>query len=64
VTDPETIFIILADLLNPYVTGFLYAALLAAIMAPVPANCWCHRPHDRRFFTSCFCANKPVTKAS
>ena len=39
VTDPETIFIILADLLfNPYVTGFLYAALLAAIMSTISSQ--------------------------
>ena len=39
VTDPETIFIVLADLLfNPLVTGFLYAALLAAIMSTISSQ--------------------------
>ena len=37
--DPETIFIVLADLLfNPLVTGFLFAALLAAIMSTVSSQ--------------------------
>lgn len=39
VTDPETIFIILAGLLfHPAVTGFLYAALLAAIMSTISSQ--------------------------
>ncbi|WP_163647492.1 sodium/proline symporter PutP [Modicisalibacter sp. 'Wilcox'] len=39
VEDPETIFIILADLLfNPLITGFLYAALLAAIMSTISSQ--------------------------
>ncbi len=39
VKDAETIFIILADLLfNPLVTGFLYAALLAAIMSTISSQ--------------------------
>jgi SSS family solute:Na+ symporter len=39
VADPETIFIILANLLfHPLVTGFLYAALLAAIMSTVSSQ--------------------------
>jgi SSS family solute:Na+ symporter len=39
VSDPETIFIVLADLLfNPLVTGFLYAALLAAIMSTISSQ--------------------------
>lgn len=39
VADPETIFIVLSDLLfNPYVTGFLYAALLAAIMSTISSQ--------------------------
>lgn len=39
IEDEETIFIILADLLfNPLVTGFLYAALLAAIMSTVSSQ--------------------------
>ena len=39
VSDPETIFIILSDLLfHPVVTGFLYAALLAAIMSTVSSQ--------------------------
>ena len=39
VTDPETIFIILSNLLfNPLITGFLYAALLAAIMSTVSSQ--------------------------
>ncbi|WP_411827836.1 sodium/proline symporter PutP [Luteolibacter sp. AS25] len=37
--DPETIFIVLADLLfNPLITGFLYAALLAAIMSTISSQ--------------------------
>lgn len=37
--DPETIFILLANLLfHPLVTGFLYAALLAAIMSTVSSQ--------------------------
>ena len=37
--DPETIFILLADLLfNPLVTGFLFAALLAAIMSTISSQ--------------------------
>jgi SSS family solute:Na+ symporter/sodium/proline symporter len=39
VKDPETIFIILADLLfHPLITGFLLAALLAAIMSTVSSQ--------------------------
>ena len=39
VSDPETIFIILSDLLfHPLITGFLYAALLAAIMSTVSSQ--------------------------
>ena len=39
VDDPQTIFIILADLLfHPAVTGFLYAALLAAIMSTISSQ--------------------------
>ncbi|NNC23400.1 sodium/proline symporter PutP [Salinisphaera sp. USBA-960] len=37
--DSETIFIVLSDLLfNPFVTGFLYAALLAAIMSTISSQ--------------------------
>lgn len=37
--DPETIFIVLAELLfHPLVTGFLFAALLAAIMSTVSSQ--------------------------
>ena len=39
VEDPETIFIVLADLLfNPLITGFLLAALLAAIMSTISSQ--------------------------
>jgi SSS family solute:Na+ symporter len=39
VADPETIFIVLAQLLfHPAVTGFLYAALLAAIMSTISSQ--------------------------
>lgn len=39
VEDPETIFIMLANLLfHPAVTGFLYAALLAAIMSTISSQ--------------------------
>ncbi|MCX9148469.1 sodium/proline symporter PutP [Erythrobacter sp. WG] len=39
VSDPETIFIILSGLLfHPAVTGFLYAALLAAIMSTISSQ--------------------------
>jgi len=39
VDDPETIFIVLADLLfHPLVTGFLLAALLAAIMSTISSQ--------------------------
>mgnify|MGYP000244584053 CR=1 FL=1 len=39
IEDPETIFIVLADLLfHPLVTGFLFAALLAAIMSTVSSQ--------------------------
>ena len=39
VEDPETIFILLANLLfHPAVTGFLYAALLAAIMSTISSQ--------------------------
>ncbi len=39
VDDPETIFIVLASLLfHPAVTGFLYAALLAAIMSTISSQ--------------------------
>lgn len=39
VEDPETIFILLAGLLfHPAMTGFLYAALLAAIMSTISAQ--------------------------
>ena len=37
--DPETIFILLADaLFDPLVTGFLYAALLAAVMSTISSQ--------------------------
>ncbi|MDO6440680.1 MULTISPECIES: sodium/proline symporter PutP [unclassified Marinobacter] len=39
IADPETIFIILADLLfHPLITGFLYAALLAAVMSTISSQ--------------------------
>ena len=39
VADPETIFIILSDLLfHPIVTGFMLAALLAAIMSTISSH--------------------------
>ncbi len=39
VDDPETIFIVLADLLfHPLITGFLLAALLAAIMSTISSQ--------------------------
>jgi SSS family solute:Na+ symporter len=39
IEDPETVFIVLANLLfHPAVTGFLYAALLAAIMSTISAQ--------------------------
>jgi len=39
VDDPETIFIILSDLLfHPLITGFLYAALLAAVMSTISSQ--------------------------
>ncbi|MEQ8411166.1 MAG: sodium/proline symporter PutP [Erythrobacter sp.] len=39
VDDPETIFIVLADLLfHPAITGFLFAALLAAIMSTISSQ--------------------------
>ncbi|MCB1678822.1 MAG: sodium/proline symporter PutP [Halioglobus sp.] len=39
VADPETIFIILSKLLfHPLITGFLYAALLAAIMSTISSQ--------------------------
>jgi SSS family solute:Na+ symporter len=39
IEDPETVFIVLAGLLfHPAVTGFLYAALLAAIMSTISAQ--------------------------
>jgi SSS family solute:Na+ symporter len=39
VGDPETIFIVLSDLLfHPLITGFLYAALLAAVMSTISSQ--------------------------
>jgi sodium/proline symporter len=39
VTDPETIFILLSDVLfDPLVTGFLFAAILAAIMSTISSQ--------------------------
>lgn len=39
VEDPETIFIVLSDLLfHPLITGFLYAALLAAVMSTISSQ--------------------------
>lgn len=39
IADPETIFILLADLLfHPLITGFLYAALLAAVMSTISSQ--------------------------
>lgn len=39
VADSETIFIVLADLLfHPLITGFLYAALLAAVMSTISSQ--------------------------
>lgn len=39
IEDPETIFIVLSDLLfHPLITGFLYAALLAAVMSTISSQ--------------------------
>lgn len=39
IDDPETLFIILSDLLfHPLITGFLYAALLAAVMSTISSQ--------------------------
>lgn len=39
IDDPETIFIMFANLLfHPYITGFLYAAILAAIMSTISSQ--------------------------
>jgi len=39
IDDPETIFIIMSDLLfHPLITGFLYAALLAAVMSTISSQ--------------------------
>ncbi|NYT77785.1 sodium/proline symporter PutP [Alcaligenaceae bacterium] len=39
INDPETIFIVLSDLLfTPLITGFLYAALLAAVMSTISSQ--------------------------
>src|SRR5690606_34216380 len=39
IADPDTIFIVLADLLfRPLVTGFLFAALLAAVMSTISSQ--------------------------
>jgi SSS family solute:Na+ symporter len=39
IDDPETIFIVLANLLfHPLITGFLYAALLAAVMSTISSQ--------------------------
>ncbi|BES70990.1 proline transporter OpuE [Marinobacter nanhaiticus D15-8W] len=39
VEDPETIFIVLSELLfHPLITGFLYAALLAAVMSTISSQ--------------------------
>jgi len=39
VADPETIFIVLSELLfHPLITGFLYAALLAAVMSTISSQ--------------------------
>ncbi|MFN2354490.1 MAG: sodium/proline symporter PutP [Desulfopila sp.] len=39
IEDPETIFIILSDMLfHPLITGFLYAALLAAVMSTISSQ--------------------------
>lgn len=39
IEDPETIFIVLANLLfHPLITGFLYAALLAAVMSTISSQ--------------------------
>jgi SSS family solute:Na+ symporter len=39
IQDPETIFIILSDMLfHPLITGFLYAALLAAVMSTISSQ--------------------------
>lgn len=39
IADPETIFIILSDLLfHPLITGFLFAALLAAVMSTISSQ--------------------------
>lgn len=39
ITDPETIFIVLAQtLFHPYITGFLLAAILAAIMSTISSQ--------------------------
>jgi SSS family solute:Na+ symporter/sodium/proline symporter len=42
--DPETIFILLSQILfSPLIAGFLLAAILAAIMTPYLHNCWSHQ---------------------
>ncbi|NYT57948.1 sodium/proline symporter PutP [Alcaligenaceae bacterium] len=39
IEDPETLFIVLANLLfHPFITGFLYAALLAAVMSTISSQ--------------------------
>ena len=39
IADPETIFIVLSELLfHPLITGFLYAALLAAVMSTISSQ--------------------------
>ncbi|BDS06073.1 osmoregulated proline transporter OpuE [Oceaniferula spumae] len=63
VDDPETIFMILSDLLfHPLVTGFLYAALLAAIMSTISSQLLVSSSSLTEDFYRLFVNKKPSDK--
>lgn len=63
VDDPETIFMILSDLLfHPLITGFLYAALLAAIMSTISSQLLVSSSSLTEDFYRLFINKKPSDK--
>ncbi|MGE9268983.1 MAG: sodium/proline symporter PutP [Verrucomicrobiales bacterium] len=63
IEDPETIFMILSDLLfHPLITGFLYAALLAAIMSTISSQLLVSSSSLTEDFYRLFVNKKPSDK--
>ncbi|MGJ8657585.1 MAG: sodium/proline symporter PutP [Akkermansiaceae bacterium] len=63
IDDPETIFMVLSDLLfHPLITGFLYAALLAAIMSTISSQLLVSSSSLTEDFYRLFINKKPTDK--